>query len=104
RAMFAKNFFEAGGVEAVMHGEGDLVTGFKASGAQLACLCSSDALYAAQAVDAARALVAAGATLYLAGRPGELEATLHTAGVGRFIYAGCDVVASLNALLNVLTT
>ncbi|MEA2870627.1 MAG: methylmalonyl-CoA mutase, partial [Hyphomicrobiales bacterium] len=32
---------------------------------------------------------------YLAGRPGELEATLNSAGVQDFIYVGCDVVAVL---------
>jgi methylmalonyl-CoA mutase len=97
RAMFAKNFFEAGGVEAVTHGDGDLVESFKASGAKLACLCSSDAVYAAEAVEAARALKAAGAELFLAGRPGDLEGALKEAGVGGFVYAGCDLIETLNA-------
>jgi methylmalonyl-CoA mutase len=96
RAMFAKNFFEAGGIEALIHADGDLVAGFKASGAKLACLCSSDALYAARASEAGRALRDAGATLYLAGRPGEIEAALKEAGVSRFVFAGCDVVDILN--------
>jgi methylmalonyl-CoA mutase len=69
---------------------------FKASGATLACLCSSDKVYAAEAVETARALKSAGAThIYLAGRPGELEAALKAAGVQDFVYAGCDVVATL---------
>jgi methylmalonyl-CoA mutase len=43
-----------------------------------------------------RALKSAGAThIYLAGRPGELEAALKAAGVQDFVYAGCDVVATL---------
>jgi methylmalonyl-CoA mutase len=100
RAMFAKNFFEAGGIEALIHSDGDLVAGFKASGAKLACLCSSDALYAARASDAARALRDAGATLYLAGRPGEMEAALKEAGVSRFIYAGCDLIDVLGQALD----
>jgi methylmalonyl-CoA mutase len=73
-----------------------LVRAFKASGTTLACLCSSDKVYAAEAVDAANALRAAGAThIYLAGRPGELEAALKSAGVQDFIYAGSDVLATL---------
>jgi methylmalonyl-CoA mutase len=104
RAMFAKNFFEAGGIEAVIHADGDLVAGFKASGAKLACLCSSDALYAAQAPDAARALRDAGATLYLAGRPGELEPALKEAGLSRFVYAGCDLIEVLSETLELAST
>ena len=46
-----------------------MVAAFKASGAKLACLCSSDKVYEAQAADAAKALTAAGATVHLAGRP-----------------------------------
>ena len=75
-----------------------LVAAFKSSGTALACLCSSDKVYAAEAVDAADALRAAGAThIYLAGRPGELEAALKAAGVQDFVYAGCDVLATLRA-------
>ena len=33
--------------------------------------------------------------IYLAGRPGELEAALKAAGVQDFIYVGCDVLATL---------
>jgi methylmalonyl-CoA mutase len=39
---FAKNFFEAGGIEALV---GPYPADFKASGAALACLCSSDKIY-----------------------------------------------------------
>jgi methylmalonyl-CoA mutase len=102
RTLFAKNFFEAGGIEAASNdgfaSRADMVAAFKASGAKLVCLCSSDKVYAADAADAARALKTAGAThIYLAGRPGELEAALKTAGVHDFIYVGCDVVATLRA-------
>ena len=99
RAMFAKNVFEVGGIEAVLQDGADLVAGFKASGAKLACLCSSDAIYAVQAVDVARTLRDAGAALYLAGRPGDMEAALKEAGVSRFVYAGCDVVEILSEAL-----
>lgn len=105
RATFARDLFETGGIEAHGHGnfaEGDgtdlvaLTEAFKASGTTLACLCGTDAAYAAEAADAAMALLASGASaVWLAGRPGELEPALRAAGVGGFIYMGCDVVAVL---------
>jgi methylmalonyl-CoA mutase len=108
RTLFAKNFFEAGGIEAPTNdgfaSRDDMIAAFKASGAKLVCLCSSDKVYAAEAIDAAQALTSAGAAqIYLAGRPGELEAALRSAGVQDFIYVGCDVVAMLtraHAFLN----
>jgi len=113
RATFAKNFFEAGGVEAVSNdgfagedGKTDLaalVAAFKASGAKLACLCSSDKVYPVEAVAAAQALAAAGATtIYLAGRAGDLEAALKEAGVKNFIFVGCDALATLGAALELI--
>ena len=73
-----------------------LAAAFKASGAAIACLCSSDKVYAEHAVAAAKALQAAGAKhIYLAGRPGEQEAALRAAGVGDFIFAGGDALAML---------
>ena len=99
RANFAKNFFEAGGMEAVFGEETDDVTAmiaaFRVSGAKLACLCSSDRIYNDAAETVALALHGAGAKLYLAGRPGELEERLRRAGVADFIYAGCDMYALL---------
>jgi len=100
RTLFTKNFFEAGGIEAVSNdgfaSRDAMISAFKASGATLVCLCSSDKVYETEAVDAAKALGAAGAAhIYLAGRPGELEAALKAAGVNDFIYVGCDVVAVL---------
>jgi methylmalonyl-CoA mutase len=102
RAAFAKNFFEAGGIAAVTNegftGPDDMVGAFRASGAKLACLCSSDKIYEKEAVDAARALASAGARrIYLAGRPGRLEAGLKDAGVKDFIFAGCDALILLTA-------
>jgi methylmalonyl-CoA mutase len=101
RATFARNFFEAGGIEAVTNdgfkGQDDMIAAFKASGAKLACLCSSDAVYERDAAGAARALRTAGTThIYLAGRPKDADA-LTAAGVGTFIFAGCDVLATLRA-------
>jgi methylmalonyl-CoA mutase len=100
RATFAKSFFETGGIEAVdTEGFNDpaaLAAAFKTSGAALACICSSDKIYARQAAAAATALQAAGARhIYLAGRPGEQEAALRAAGVNDFVYAGGDALATL---------
>ena len=100
RATFAKNFFEAGGIEAVTNdgfsSTEALVTAFKTSGARFACLCSSNDVYAKDAVAAATALAKAGAVhLYLAGRGGELESALKAAGVATFIYSGCDMLKTL---------
>jgi methylmalonyl-CoA mutase len=97
RSMFARNFFEAGGIEAVESVPGaDLASAFKQSGAKLACLCSSDEVYADQAAPAAKVLAAAGAArIYLAGRPGKNEADLTAANVKTFIYAGCDALRTL---------
>ena len=100
RASFAKSLFEAGGITAVS-GNGfasteDMVQAFEASGAKLACLCSSDKIYASEGADAAKALAAAGAKhIYLAGRPGDHRQALEQAGVGTFLYQGCDTLATL---------
>jgi methylmalonyl-CoA mutase len=102
RATYAKNFFEAGGIEAVTNdgfaSRDEMAAAFKASGAALACLCSSDDIYAGEAEAAAKTLRAAGAKhIYLAGRPGDREAALAAAGIGGFVHVGCDVVATLKA-------
>jgi methylmalonyl-CoA mutase len=101
RASFAKNFFEAGGIEAVTNdgfaNRDEMVAAFQRSGAKLACLCGSDESYAADAIAAATALAAAGARLTLAGRPSEQESALRAAGIETFIFAGCDVLAALRA-------
>jgi methylmalonyl-CoA mutase len=67
----------------------------------VACLCSSDKLYAEQAVDVAAALVAAGALrVFLAGRPGEQRDSYLRAGVDEFVFAGGDAVAVLASVLD----
>lgn len=106
RATFVKNFFEAGGIEAV-GGDGakrpSLPDAYRAADAALACLCSTDKVYETQATGAAQALKAAGAShIYLAGRPGEREAALRAAGVQSFIYEGCDALATLRAVYDIL--
>ena len=99
RSTFAANAFAAGGIEALGNdGFADpavLGEAFAASGARVACLCSSDAVYAEQAEAAARALKSAGAgTVYLAGRPADAVA-LRAAGVDDLLFAGCDLLALL---------
>jgi methylmalonyl-CoA mutase len=100
RASFAKSFFEAGGIEAVVPDisqSGDLVKDFKASGATLVCLCSSDKVYAKEAEAAAAALSKAGTKhLYLAGKPGENKQALQAAGLSTFLHQGCDSLDILN--------
>lgn len=101
RAGYARNFYEAGGIEAVVSDgfkdRAEMLAAFRKSGTTLACLCSSDKVYEAEAVEAVKELVAASAIVHLAGRPGELEAALKDAGVKTFIYVGCDVLSTLRA-------
>ncbi len=108
RATFAKNLFEAGGIEAVQGpGAEDadaVVASWRASGAPIACLCSDDATYGRLAGTNAAALASAGASVLLAGRPKEAEADLRAAGVSRFIYDGMDVLECLEALHAELAT
>jgi methylmalonyl-CoA mutase len=99
RASFAKNFFAAGGIEAAGNdgfaSRDAMIEAFKASGAKLACLCSSDEVYTREAIPAMHALRQAGALVWLAGRPGALERELTQAGVSAFVFAGCDALAAL---------
>ena len=106
RATFAKNFYEAGGIETVTNdgfkSQADMVAAFRASGAKLACLCSSDKVYGNEALGAAKALAAAGAVVHLAGRPAENEQSWRQAGVKDFIYTGCDALSTLQAVHGIL--
>ena len=89
RSTFAANLFQAGGIEPVTEGA------FEDSGATEAVLCSSDALYAEQAGQAAESLRAAGARhVFLAGRPAEHP------GVDSYVFAGCDAIDVLSATLD----
>jgi methylmalonyl-CoA mutase len=108
RATFAKNFFEAGGIEPVGSeslAAPVLAAAYKAAGTALACLCSVDKVYEKEAPAAAEALKAVGARhIYLAGRPGEREAKWRAAGVQSFIYDGCDALATLKSAYDILGT
>ncbi|HEX2726195.1 MAG TPA: methylmalonyl-CoA mutase, partial [Beijerinckiaceae bacterium] len=100
RAAFAKNFFEAGGIEAVTNdgftSPEEMLQAFTASGARLACICASDSVYESLAVPAAKALLSRGARrLYVAARPDGLQEQLKDASVSEYIFAGCDALAIL---------
>jgi methylmalonyl-CoA mutase len=104
RASYARNFFEAGGFE-VMAGDGfqdaeDAANAFANSGAHVAVVCSSDKLYPELVPQVAVRLKAAGArSVVLAGNPGANEQAWRAAGVDRFIFIKCDVLATLREML-----
>lgn len=105
RATFAKNFFEAGGIEAVTNDgfsdQDKLRAAFIESKAKLSCICSSDDIYVIHAEETAKTLREAGsAPIYLAWRPGEREEELTRAGITTFIYAGCDTLKVLSEALD----
>jgi len=100
RAGFARDLFEAGGLETIAGPSGDdpaaSAARFKASGAAIACLCGDDEGYSAHGHAFARALRAAGVRwLALAGRPGEAANAWREAGVDDFLFVGGDAVAAL---------
>jgi methylmalonyl-CoA mutase len=102
RVTFARNLFQAGGIEPVNPGVTDstdaLVAAFRESGSTVACLCGSDKHYPEQAADVAKALREAGATrVLLAGKPTE-----DYPDVSGFVYAGCDALAVLTGTLDEL--
>ena len=89
----------ANGADADMTSLDDLAAAAHASSggeaAPLVILCGTDAAYAEHALALAEKLNGApdnSAALWLAGRPGDLEADLTAAGVSRFIFAGCDMI------------
>jgi methylmalonyl-CoA mutase len=98
RSTFAKNFFEAAGI-ATIGNDGfaspvEVESAFTASGASIACICSSDAVYDERADATALALRTAGATrVLLAGRR-------DTKNVDETIYVGCDTLAVLERVLD----
>ena len=116
RAGYAQNFVEAGGFVALSNlsslarggtapvdgfaSADEAAAAFTESGAEVAVLCSSDAVYAELAVSAAEALHKAGArAIVLAGNPGAHEAAYRAAGVTDFIYVGVNAVDILRSLL-----
>jgi methylmalonyl-CoA mutase len=103
RATWMTNFLAAGGIEAILseplHNSADAGKAFAASGASVACLCSSDQTYGELGEATASVLKQAGARqVLLAGRPREQEAALKAAGVDTFVFAGGDAIATLTKL------
>jgi methylmalonyl-CoA mutase len=101
RATFAKNFFETAGIAAVGNDGFDspeaVADAFAASGAVIACICSSDKVYDDQAESTAAALQKAGAKrVYLAGKR-------DTDGVDEQIYVGCDALGVLTRAFDTIT-
>ena len=107
RAAWTRNFLAAGGIEAIvsdaLHNSANAGRAFSESGAHLACLCSSDAVYAELAEATIGALKAAGARqVLLAGRPARQEAALQAAGLDGCIFAGSNALASLARIYDAL--
>lgn len=104
RATYSRNFFEAGGLEVVTNDgfqdAGAAIAAFSESGANVAVICSSDKLYPDFVPQLVPKLKAAGArTVVLAGHPGANEDAWRAAGVDRFIFMKCDVLATLQEML-----
>lgn len=107
RSTWVRNFLASGGVEAILSesltSSGNAGAAFAASGAEVACIASSDQVYAELGEATAQALKSAGASsVFLAGRPGAQEAALRAAGVDGFWFTGQDRVAALQELHKVL--
>ncbi|MDT4933957.1 MAG: methylmalonyl-CoA mutase [Pseudonocardiales bacterium] len=98
RVGFASNLFQAAGIQPVV-GTGaldDIVAAFRGSGSTVACLCSSDKVYADAAEPTVAALRAAGAVqIWLAGK-------LAVPGVDGLLFAGCDALSALRTTLDKL--
>jgi len=92
RAGFAANLFQAAGIACVT----GPVEEFTAADTTVACLCSSDKVYADEAAGAAKLLREAGATqIWLAGKA-EVD------GVDGNLFAGCDALAVLRSTFETL--
>ena len=98
--VFAKSFFEAGGLEAIVREDfavANASADFAASSARIGCLCPAPDASIERIAAAARALVSAGARIvYMCGEPGANEAVFRDAGVGDFVTSRCDALAVLN--------
>jgi methylmalonyl-CoA mutase len=92
RVAFAANLFQAAGLECV---EGT-VDEFAAAETAVACLCSSDEVYTAEAAAGAQALHEAGASVvWLAGK-------VDVDGVDGTVFAGCDALAALTRTMEAI--
>jgi len=105
RATFARNFYAAGGIDAVTSERGG-TTGFDdpaeavadalAAAPHLVCLCGADERYAQVATGFSSALRDAGlGPVHLAGNPGDRREDEVAAGISEFIHVGVDVLEVL---------
>ena len=106
RATFAKSFFEAGGIEAVdqrwlCEPRRDEARRSRRQARNSPACALRTKFTRAKASPPQRLSRPLPKYLYLAGRPAEQDA-LKSAGVGAFIYAGCDTVAMLQAAYQML--
>jgi methylmalonyl-CoA mutase len=106
RVTYAKSFFETAGFRTATLDAGQALDldesrgALARSGAMLACLCSSDRIYAEQGEPSLGVLAGSGlARSYAAARPGTLGDALLAAGADELIYTGCDVLAALDRAL-----
>ncbi len=102
-ASFARNFFAAGGIDAIFGSGGTdieaIAAEFKQSGASAAVLCSEPAAYAETASDLVVALSTAGAQkTFVVGRPEDGLGSIEAA-IDGLIFDGCDVLATLTGFL-----
>ncbi len=103
RAAFASDLLRAGGFLAAQSEPSlspeALAGAFKASGADVACLCGTDADYEIHAEPACAALRAAGAaSIVMARRPSDRDEALRAAGLSGHVFMGCDAAKILGEL------
>ena len=99
RANFAKNFFEAGGIQALSGTPRD----YRAAQAPIACLCASAKTSEAELAVAAATLKRSGVRhVFWAGHAPAPQNALRQADVQSFITEGCDALATLNAAYDIL--
>lgn len=102
RATWAKSYFETGGIKALTTGgyetSEDAASAFSQSGATIACICSTDEKYEAEAIATAKALHQAGAkAVYLVARPSLLKALGEGAeeNFHALLFKGTDITTTL---------
>jgi methylmalonyl-CoA mutase len=100
RASFAANLFQAGGIDTPNAGPtstaAEVAVAFTESGAQAACICGPDTLYAERIPDVVTALRAAGAVRILVAGRGDF------AGVDGYVHVGADALGVLRDTLKTL--
>lgn len=109
RTTWIRNQLAVAGIEALVSdgyaSPAEAAEAFKGSHTTTACICSSDDMVKSHGEATAKALVEAGAThVLMAGRPGDMEATLRAAGVDGFLYAGQNALDVLTELQHELTS